>query len=205
MLREYLKAFVRDYDGPQISVLAAGAAISVIDVTKIPGSSRVLYGFHAPYATEATCEFINTNFCGESAHNFKLKCVSETAAFDLLLSLERYNKKHGEWNLCNVAVTGAVTTNRYRRGNNHSFIAFRNKEMLVEVWHHNLMKLPEEFFTEDNKKSNADWDNRVIKQRVEDDENFSVMALALGTGFNTETSTKWMVMEKELGHLKRVR
>jgi hypothetical protein len=104
VLREYLKAFVQDYDGPQISVLAAGAAISALDVSKIPGSSQVLYGFHAPYAVEATCEFIRDNFCSESAHNFKLKCVSEVAAFDLLLSLERYNKKHGQYSLCNVAV-----------------------------------------------------------------------------------------------------
>lgn len=202
MLREYLNSFVKEYNGPQISVLAAGAGLSILDVAKIPGSSKVLHAFHAPYATDATAEFIASNSTAEAAHNFTLKCVSQMSAVDLLLSLERMNKKNGHWELCNIAITGAVTTSRYRRGDNHAYIAIRRNHV-AEIWHLTLSKLPEEFFK--NEASNPDFNNRIIRQRIEDDERISLVSLALGTGFNTSFTESWLAEEKELGHLTRAR
>lgn len=197
MLREYLKSFVKDYNGPQVSVVAAGAGLSLLDVAKIPGSSKVLHSFEAPYATEATAEFIASNYTVEAAHNFTLKCVSPTAAWDMFYALEMQNKKRGHYELCNVGITGAVTTTRYRRGDNHAFIAFR-KNHLIEVWHLMLTKLPEEF----HKSGDED---RIIRQRIEDDERIGLAAIALATGFNIPFTTNWLDTEQKNGTLTRVR
>jgi len=136
--------FVENYElgndnAPKLAILATGGGISLGDIAKIPGSSRILHSFYVPYATEETLRFLRTWHPHKvEDFDFEKSAVSPKAA------LELYKAMEARYPGCRtVAVTAACISSKWRRGENRAYIACKNNEGVVQVWHLKVPKLSE--------------------------------------------------------------
>lgn len=129
--------FVQSYNGPKLAILATGGGMNLALVGTIPGASRVLHSFYCPYSTEETIQFLRANHPSPTA--FQASAVSHAAALELYQAMSNKNPEQ------NVAVvTAACTSSRWRRGENRAYIACKNNEGVVEVWHLKIPKATQE-------------------------------------------------------------
>lgn len=117
--------FVRDYKGPKLSIVVVGGGNFLADILKFPGASAIVEAVYQPYSEPAV-----RAFCG----------VDEFPA----VSAERvkrleYCTPYGEGKV--VAITAALTTTRYRKGDNHAWYMIAG---MKEPEHIVLEKLSEE-------------------------------------------------------------
>lgn len=129
--------FVQNYNGPKLAILATGGGMNLALVGTVPGASRVLHSFYCPYDTEETIQFLRAYHPSPTA--FQASAVSHAAALELYQAM---SNKHPEQNV--VVVTAACTSSRWRRGENRAYIACKNSEGAVEVWHLKLPKATQE-------------------------------------------------------------
>lgn len=131
-----LTHFVQNYNGPKVAILATGGGVNLARIATTPGASRVLHSFYCPYETEESLRFLRA--WHPSATAFQASAVSSGAALELYEAMAQKYPQNAV-----VAVTAACTSSRWRRGENRAFIACKNSEGVVEVWHLKIPKATE--------------------------------------------------------------
>lgn len=122
--------FVTQYEGPKLSLLFTGLGADAAQIVAIAGASRVVYDIQIPYAREAV-EAITGPLDAPS--------VSK----EQVLALHARTCPQG---VRKVTVTGAITSTRYRRGENHAYIAIDSTDGgPVRTWHMSLRKMDEKY------------------------------------------------------------
>lgn len=86
-----------------IYFLVAGVGYNFANWFDIPGISKIVHGLNILYAEKQVRDYIG-----------ELKCCSQAAAERLAAAAESESRNY-------VAITGAITSNRYRRGPNEFF------------------------------------------------------------------------------------
>lgn len=86
-----------------IYFLVAGVGYNFANWFDIPGISKIVHGLNVLYAEKQVRDYIGD-----------LKCCSQAAAEKLASHAERESPNY-------VVITGAITSNRYRRGPNEFF------------------------------------------------------------------------------------
>lgn len=104
-----LEDFVQHYTGPMLHLAVTGGGVNLVRLGTILGSSRILSEVVIPYSDESQRALV------ESA-TLATPAVSEARAYQLTAALQEASFSSGE---LFVGVTAALTTNRYRRGENH--------------------------------------------------------------------------------------
>jgi len=120
---------VETYRGPKLSLLFTGCGARAAEIVSVPGASEVLYDLHIPYAREAVEALIGAN---------------DSSAVSAAMVRRLHDRKVPKGAL-RVTVTAAITSTRYRRGNNHAYIMVDHPLQPTEprVWHMKLEKMEE--------------------------------------------------------------
>lgn len=156
MLKLFMN-FVDNYVGPPLVIVALGGGASLCKLATVPGASRILDRVGLSWSKESSLELL-WNISTES-ETFKfvspevVKCI-KSEILDGLNPLD-----------CQpVAITAALTTNRYRKGDNHAYIAFSSS-----VWHLHLPKFDEVQYKEKGPMSLVavrEWEDMIITMFV---------------------------------------
>jgi hypothetical protein len=122
-----LKEFRSSYNGPKLAFVIMGGGYSALDFRKFPGSSRYYHTAVEPYQ-EDLINFLNKygpGFLIEPDEARSFRAVNMDVTRDLLKALIKY---------CNdpsvkcIVVNSAITTDRWRKGSNRSFIVTSDNE-----------------------------------------------------------------------------
>lgn len=179
-----IQSFVEQYSGPKLKMLFTGVGSYATGITGVAGASKVVDSIFVPYSHES-CTKLFTRLYPEGLD------VSEThgsVSEEMVVSLHACNCADLGTSVP-LTVTGAITTSRYRRGDNHAFIAVGSANDL-EVWHLHLDKLTEEEHTAEAAAQKRYFQDRLVSE----------VALCLATHLTTEL----MHDLHEGGHLVRV-
>jgi hypothetical protein len=133
-----LKEFRSSYNGPKLAFVIMGGGYSALDFRKFPGSSRYYHTAVEPYQDDLI-NFLNRYGSGphigsDEAQSFR--AVNMEVTRDLLKALVAYCD---DPSVKCVVVNSAITTDRWRRGSNRSFIVTSDNE----EFEYNLSKIDE--------------------------------------------------------------
>jgi hypothetical protein len=117
--------FITNYEGPQLAICAVGIGSHLNALTLYPGAAKCIYTIHAPYAVEAVKEFI------ESA-GVRYPSEAKSVSLEMLDALDEALKNKYP-NCTRVTMTGAVISQRYRRGLDHAYVAINGKTIYFEL------------------------------------------------------------------------
>jgi hypothetical protein len=128
MLLEEIANFRRSYKGPKIAAVVLGGGYSFLKIRSLPGASE-----YFSHSLDLYDKNIITNFLNEFGkfgitEKTDYKFCSHQATFDALTSLRRFGETLYINNFQYVAVNSALTTNRYRKGNNVSYIVLLDSD-----------------------------------------------------------------------------
>lgn len=165
-----LQEFVKSYTGPKLRLLFTGVGSFATGILGIPGASNVVESIFVPYSKESVVSLILEKH--PTPHDF-LEAGYSSVSLEMVNGLHACNSRKAE-GLLPVTVTGAITSTRYRRGENHAFIAMGLGS--VDIYHLQLDKLKEEEHTED----------QVYIKRYVQDRMVSESAIALATGTQSD-------------------
>lgn len=175
-IRETIQSNRQLGNKPKLAVVSVGGGVSLTDILRYPGASSLVHGIYLPYSFEETGEFLRA-YAGEDAlSEYQRKSVDALSAANLLSALKRSHRYVG--NASYFAVTAALTTDRYRRGENHAYIAHQSGENLV-LYHLSFSKLPESLYA-DSVLPYVEM--RVQSKRNEEDETIANVILDLYCG-----------------------
>lgn len=108
----------------KIKLYCAGVGFSFADIIARPGCSSLLSDIHYLYSEESLTRLFSVE-----------KAVSRETAVNLAI--------HQQGDIV-VGVTGAITSARYRRGNNEAYIALMKPDLKSPIVKHvKLFKMPE--------------------------------------------------------------
>lgn len=124
--------FKNNYNGRKLSFYLTGGGICITDFLKMPGAGKFIHGIYIPYSEEANLTLIE-NFHGKLSWNYPFASKECNELYDEVL--KNINKDD---RILRVITSCALTTTRYRRGDNKAFISFNGK-----VWKLSLKKLEE--------------------------------------------------------------
>ena len=180
----HLHSFVSEYQGPKLRMLFTGVGSYATGLLGVPGASKVLDSIQVPYSHEA-CSLL---FKRHYPQGLEVSETHGSVSKEMAVALHACNSADlGD--LIPITVTAAITTSRYRRGDNQAFIAVGKPDNL-EVWHLRLDKL-----TEEEHQPEA-----VLTKRYFQDRLVSEVAICLATSLTTPILTDLL----EGGHLVRV-
>jgi nicotinamide mononucleotide (NMN) deamidase PncC len=129
----------KKYEGKKYAIVATGGGMGVLDLARIPGVSKLLHTIYVPYSAEETNAFVQENLGDDKLQEFQAVSNVSQEAVELLCAAAK-----NKWKDCNILVcSAALTSNRYRRGNNHAWVAHCCDETVV-VKHFTLDKIPQE-------------------------------------------------------------
>jgi nicotinamide mononucleotide (NMN) deamidase PncC len=111
---------VDKYNGPKISIMAAGAGMSLAQLQMIPGSSKLLHGMLFPYSEDMLLQVLGGDKRNYMVGPKGFKAVSPEVA-EMMAIRARMLTRDRE--AVGIGITGALTTSRYRRGDNGAYIA----------------------------------------------------------------------------------
>ena len=157
--KEALKYFSENYQSHvKLSFCLLGGGISLTDLLEVPGNSRIVNQIYIPYDINS----LHSNY--KKSLNKNNMCSAQNTIlynniFNQLIEVGVDNK--------NIIVNCALTTDRYRKGDNRAFIFIEN----VGVWKVILNKLSEETF-----KLSKDF---ISNKRIEEDQTISQIVLSL--------------------------
>lgn len=121
-----ISTLVETYKGPKLSLLFTGCGARAAEILAVPGASEVLYDLHIPYAREAVAAEV-----GPPAD----------AAVSPRVALQLHNRPVPPGTI-RVTVTAAITSTRYRRGDNHAYIVVDTGTFPHEmVWYLKMEKM----------------------------------------------------------------
>lgn len=111
--------FRRNYSGPRIAFLISGGGYSCLNFRQLPGASRILDQAVEPYSPGSFADFLNEN--GDTVFDENSRFCDEEVLNPAVEAIENYA---GGGSIFGVVVTAALTTDRYRQGQNRAFIGF---------------------------------------------------------------------------------
>jgi len=161
---------VQNYNGPKLVFIISGGGIGVTDLLKVMGASKLIHTIHIPYDSDEVVRFVTQNIRLPLPEGMEpidldnIKFVSEDWAKHLCnAGLIEYSATD-----CKVfAITAAITTNRYRKGENHAWIAAATNSENIETYHLELSKLSEQ----DHEKmfpGYVDWKRNADDRQITD-------------------------------------
>lgn len=173
---EYLTKIIAEYEGPKLSFIVAGGGSAVSRIASIPGASKVLHSMYCGYEQEAMIRLIERNV--HVCRHFKEKAVSMESAWELARAWEgAISWDRDKHKAVIVAITGAITTNRDRRGKNEAFISIGAGPTNTQ-YHVQLGKLPSKVYEDEIKE----WRDLIIAAtREKEDEHIAMLALTIAT------------------------
>lgn len=131
-----LTRFRTEYKGPKIALFITGGGYSLFDLMKFPGASRFFYGGVSPYAVSSFDDILCTG--DDPLYG---KCSEEASQLYYNDSISSGWIDDDDVNEANVVVVNAaLTTNRYRMGNNkcHCVINGDHHFFELERWPEHL-------------------------------------------------------------------
>jgi hypothetical protein len=135
-----IQKFRSEYKGPPIYFFITGGGHSCLDFRRFPGASKLLRGAFEPYASEEIAEFMNGfHQGGQHIDPSNFSFCTEQMTIDALSALSGF--VHDTIALM-VVVNSALTTDRWRRGDNRSYIATSRGNLFK----FNINKLDEETY-----------------------------------------------------------
>ena len=138
----FLADLVNHYKGPKLSIMVAGAGVTLAQLQTIPGCSRILHGIYLPYSEQSLLSLLAKEG-REYAAKPHFKAVSAEVAEMMALRARLLTKDR---EAVGIGITGALTTNRYRKGDNGGYVAVcmsKNGEVKTFCTSFSLPKLPE--------------------------------------------------------------
>lgn len=152
---------IEEYSGPKFGIVVAGGGGSIANITTIPGASKIIHEIIIPYSVKAT----RTLVLEETRKSITSSVSQETS--ELLLSAAKNKWGH---NIGLIACTSAITTNRWRRGQNHAWISMLLPSYFEtgskNLFHLELTKMSEE---EHNKADGyISWKRRSEDREISD-------------------------------------
>lgn len=160
---------VANYKGRKISAVVTGCGAWFTEIISAPGASRVVDEIQVLYSDQAMFRFLRENLSHDAyVEASTAASVSQTRARLMLRALEKATQGRFT-NL--VAVTGAITSARFRKGSNRAWIAL-STDISKSTWCLELDKLAENEHTPPN----------VFRSRLAQDRMISEVALSLVTG-----------------------
>lgn len=169
MARLDMEALVKSYTGPKLRLLFTGVGSYASGLIGIPGSSALIDSITIPYSKESVSDVLRRLHPQAEDVIENAQSVSQ----EMVVALHFCNSRELRGTIP-VTVTGAITTNRYRRGENHAFIALGQAS--VEVHHLLLDKLTEQEHVAEV----------VAKKRYIQDRMISEVALAMALGMQSD-------------------
>lgn len=179
-----MQSFVEQYSGPKLRMLFTGVGSYATGITGVAGASKVVDSIFIPYSQESCMNLFTRLYPKGLDVSEAHGSVSE----EMVVALHACNCTDLGTSVP-LTVTGAITTNRYRRGDNHAFIAFGPAND-PEVWHLHLDKLSEEEHTPEAAAQKRYFQDRLVSE----------VALCLATHLATELLHDLY----EGGHLVRI-
>lgn len=172
---EYLTNFVKTEHpySPRLSAYCIGGGASLAHLMCVPGSSKLVSGIYLPYDNNVVATELDETIGSEASIRYMEKAVQAKVALDLAEMARRKNPDG-----VGIGVTAALTTNRYRKGDTHAFIAFTESDWKIATVHHVSFKKMEE-----NYHSN---ENVVARQRLWEDEILSRLVISIVYGFEND-------------------
>lgn len=171
MVKFDIQSLVRDYKGPKLRILMTGVGSYATGIIGIPGSSEIIDSITIPYSRESVSRLLTHTH--PQFHDI-LESASDVSQ-EMVVALHMCNSEYlGD--CVPLTVTGAVTTNRYRRGDNQAYIATGHPSSM-EVYHLMLDKM------EESEHSDAD---KVAQKRYLQDRMISEVALAMAAGMQSD-------------------
>ncbi len=142
---EFYFEAVKEYeesDGPKVAFVVTGGGVDTAKLMQAVGASSMVEAFYIPYSAEESCRFIGSYLGRPIGESFKEKAVSAKSV-SLLAQAAKIR-----WPNCRiVACSAALTTNRWRRGENHAYIAVSEPDSPhIHMLHKKLPKKSEEDF-----------------------------------------------------------
>lgn len=166
-----VQALVKNYAGPKLRLLMTGVGSYATGIIGIPGSSAMIDSVYVPYSKESVAELL------ERLHPNAAEVLENAGSVsqEMVVALHLCNS-HNLRGALPITITGAITTTRYRRGENHAFIAFGHPSSM-EVYHLKFDKIPEEDHAHEAK---------VLYKRYVQDRMICEAALAMATGTQSD-------------------
>lgn len=160
------KDFIANYNGPPVFITAAGCGSKFAELLSMPGASKVVEMIQFPYSKRLVM-----GVAGHEEDCCGLKCVSDMYAAEFI-----QNNLVDEVLECPMlVVTGALTTDRYRQGDNEAYFGIYNPATAAEekpfsIYH---LKL--------DKKSQADYQKLTPDeiQKIREFEDFLIVSAGL--------------------------
>ena len=170
----YVSEFHNRYGDKPLSLWITGGGFAFLDILRVPGSSRFLHEVVIPYSETAIIQRVYGY--GNAAANLalqknKLKSCDPSSVGDYAEAMTRTAPPNG---LC-IAVTAALTTNRYRRGSNRAYFGVVRKQ---RMWERELWELTMLLPTEKVFKGGSAY----LSLRRREDELIAIAIMALATG-----------------------
>jgi len=147
-----VEKMISEYEGPKVGFIVSGGGAGIANLATVPGASKIIHEIKIPYSLEAVENFLSVVEVGRQGFYSK-DAVSQDSA---LLLAEAARRSWGD-NIKIIACTAAITTNRWRRGDNHAWICvinpatsetsgkrFYNAKERTKSFHFELSKLTEE-------------------------------------------------------------
>lgn len=158
--------FRKDYTGPQIAFFIAGGGFSALDFRRFPGGSKIYHTAIEPYNVD-TANFL-TQFAGADIPDpTAFAFVHPEQTLQALQALQNYCNRP---NLLHVVINAALTTDRYRRGDNRAFISTSRGDSYAVK----LNKLNEDQYNALSSRPEA-----IDRIREEEDRKIGQIALAI--------------------------
>lgn len=190
----FAQSFVNNFPegSPPCSLFITGGGFSLLDIGKVPGASRVLADAYVAYHMLEEIDFLRT-VLGDRVDDFingEVKFVSPWPTYWYAKAmLLRHELTIPDATIC--VVNAALTTNRWRKGENETFFALINrpgdKDALVRMFRLDLSKLSESEYQditnrhEQNKESNPSsvFIDPILRRRMIEDTKVTQVAMAL--------------------------
>lgn len=166
-LEQVISIFRSDYKGPKIAFFITGGGFSVLDFRRYTGGSKILHTVIEP-CRQDTANFL-IKFTGADIPSPEtLSFINPEGTSEALLALANYCN---DTNLLYVVINSACTTDRFRHGENRSYIATSRGD----VYLFEMNKLSKEEHESLSAKNIIHIDNI----RYEEDRRIAQVALAI--------------------------
>lgn len=180
----FFNRFNADGKGPKLALFVTGGGFSILDFMTKPGASRILDRAVMPYSSEALINFLGllapwaSGFGNLDPATFK-SCNAEMAAQYAGTLYRQYMifQPKGATLPVILAITAALTTHKFRKGENRAFIAHRSISGQISVTKISLKKMDEETHSKI-----ATFPDLLEKVRKDEDRTIAQVAFAILTG-----------------------
>ena len=180
------RRFVKEYQGYPVHIVSVGAGNYFSRIELVPGCSRVLDSISLPYSYKSVCSLF-LDGCDHDGYSSVSKEMVDLMSYNVNCRIQEMGTYVPIRTVC---MTAAVTTTRFRKGNNHAYVTIcdmhEDEESGIDkkTWHLQLPKLSEEIHT--SLCSHPLHKTLVTHLREVEDELLSTFVMALIMGEEPE-------------------